>query len=65
MDCSKHRTISIMSQISRFVFKVFGAKLKSKVIAHVDEKLCDFRKGKGTRDAIFLLRKIMERAIEK
>ena len=39
--------------------------MKSKVEEHVDEAQFGFRKDKGTSNAIFVLRTIIERAIEK
>ena len=65
IECEKHRTISIMSQVAKIVLKVIGLRLKGKVEQHVDEEQYGFRKGKGTRDAILVLRSVMERAIEK
>ena len=65
VDCSKHRTISIMSQVAKIVLKVLDERLKGKIAEHVDEEQYGFRKGKGTRNAIFVLRMIMERLIEK
>ena len=39
--------------------------MNSKATKHVDEMQYGFRKGKGTKVAIFLLRMIMEKAIKK
>ena len=65
VECNKHRTISIMSQIAKIVLKVIDERLKGKVREHVDEEQYGFRKGKGTRNAIFVLRTVIERSIEK
>ena len=65
VDCSKFRTISIMSQVSKIVLKVIDERLKRKVTEHVKEEQYGFRKGRGTRNAIFVLRTAMERCIEK
>ena len=65
VDCGKYRTISIMSQVAKIVLKVLDERLKSKVAECVDEEQYGFRKGKGTRNAIFVLRTMMERLIEK
>ena len=65
VECSKHRTISIMSQVAKIVLKVIDERLKRKVAEFVDEEQYGFRKGKGTRNAIFVVRMIMERLIEK
>ena len=44
IDCGKHRTISIMSQVAKIVVKVIGERLKKKVEEFVDEKQYGFRK---------------------
>ena len=64
-DCEKHRTISIMSQVSKIILKVIGLRMKNKIEQYVDDEQFGFRKGRGTRDAILVLRCIMERALEK
>ena len=65
VDCEKHRTISITSQVAKIVLKVIDERLKSKVEETTDESQFGFKRRKGTRNAIFVLRMIMERAIEK
>ena len=65
VECGKHRTISIMSQIAKIVLRVIDERLKRNIEETVDRAQFGFRKGKGTRDAIFVLRTIIERAIEK
>ena len=65
VDCEKHRTISITSQVAKIILKVIDERLKSKVEETTNEAQFGFRRRKGTRNAIFLLRMIMERAIEK
>ena len=65
VDCSKHRTICIMSQVAKIILKVIDERLKAKVRDYVDEEQYGFRKNKGTRNAIFVLRTVIERSIEK
>ena len=65
VECSKHRTISIMSQVAKIVLKVLDVRLKSKVEETVDKAQFGFRKGSGTRNATFMLRTVLERSIEK
>ena len=67
VDCEKNRTISITSQVAKIVLKVIDERLKSKAEETTDEAQLGFRRRKGTRNAIFVLRRrmIMERAIEK
>ena len=65
VECGKHRTISIMSQVAKIVLRVIDERLRRKVEETVDRAQFGFRKGKGTRNAIFVLRTIIERSIEK
>ena len=64
-ECGKHRTISIMSRVAKVILKVMDNRLKGTVEEHVDKAHFDCRKGKGTGNAIFVLRATIERAIEK
>ena len=64
-ECSKHRTISILSKVARRILKVIDERLKRKVMEYVDEDKEGFRRRKGTRYATFVLRTIMEMVIEK
>ena len=54
-----------MSKVPKIVLKVIGLRVKGKVEQYVDEEQYGFRKGRGTRNAILVLRSIMERALEK
>ena len=65
VDCEKLRTISITSQVAKIVLKVIDERLKSKVEETTDEAQFGFRRRKGTRNAILVLKMLMERAIEK
>ena len=64
IDCDKFRTISIMSQLSKLVLRIVLNRAKNKIEAEIAEEQYGFRKGKGTCNAIFVLRMIIERAIE-
>ena len=63
--CSKHRTISIKSQMGKIVLKLLNERLERKVNETVDNVQFRFRKEVGTRNATFMLRTVMERAVEK
>ena len=64
VECKEHRTIALMSQVGKVILRVIGRRIKRRIMENVDEKQYGFRKGKGTRNAIFVLRMITERAIE-
>ena len=65
VECGKHRTISIMSQVAKIILRVIDERLLTIVEETVDRAQFAFRKGKGTRNAIFALRTNIERSIEK
>ena len=63
-ECGKHRTISIMSQMGKIPLRVLNARIKGNIQENVESVQYGFRKGKGTRNAMFILRMIIERAVE-
>ena len=65
VECNKHRTINIMSQMGKIVLKVLNEMLERKVNETVDNVQFGFIKGVGTRNATFMLRTVMERAVKK
>ena len=64
MECNKHRTISIMSQLGKIILRVILNRVRNKIRPEIPEEQYGFVKGKGTANAIFLIRMICERAIE-
>ena len=65
MECNKHRTISIMSQLlGKIVLRVILNIIRNKLRPEIPEDQYGFVNGKGTANAIFLLRMKSERAIE-
>ena len=64
LECCKHRTISIMSQVTKIILKIILKRIRTKIQPEISQEQYGFRPGKGTRNAIFTLRTIAERAIE-
>ena len=64
VECSLHRTISLMSIITKIILRVILNRLKRKIKPEIGEEQYGFMEGKGTRNAIFNMRMITERAIE-
>ena len=62
--CSDHRTISLISHTGNIVARILSKRLASKIEEVVEEDQFGFRKGKGTRDAIGLMRIISERVLD-
>ncbi len=65
VKCEKHRTISLMSHITKLVLRVIMNRLKGRTIQEIAPEQYGFMPDKGTRNAIFVLRRIAERSIEK
>ena len=64
IQCDKFRTISVMSQLSKVVLRIILNRARNKIETEIAEEQYGFRKGKGTCNAIFVLRMIGERALE-
>ena len=64
MECKDHRTISLMSHVTKILLKVILARLEKRVESEIAEEQYGFRKGRGTREAIFNLRILCERSLE-
>ncbi len=63
-DCSDFRTITLISHASKILLKLIKKRITPIVENHLSESQMGFRKGKGTRDAIFQLRMTCERSME-
>ena len=64
LECKKHRTISIMSQVTKILLRIILKRVRSKIRPELSQAQFGFVPGKGTRNAIFCLRSIAERSIE-
>ena len=64
IDCDKFRTISVMSQLSKIVLRIILNRLRNKIEWEIAEEQFGFMKGKGTCNAIFIIRMLGERALE-
>src|SRR4029077_18446039 len=60
-ECSDFRTIALISHASKVLLHLIKRRITPIVERNVGESQMGFRKGKGTRDAIFKLRMISER----
>ena len=65
VECEQHRTLSMMSHITKIILKVILARIRPKIQQEIAEEQYGFIKDKGTANAIFILRNLYERAIEK
>ena len=55
-ECSKHRTITLLSHSSKVMLKILRARLQQYVNRELPDVQAGFRKGRGTRDQIANIR---------
>src|SRR3989441_7635464 len=60
-DCADFRTIALISHASKVLLHLIKRRIMPIVERQLGDSQMGFRKGKGTRDAIFQLRMISER----
>jgi len=58
--CSDHYTISLITHTAKIIARIFGGRIESKSEDVLGEDQCGFRRGKGTGDAIGMLKMIAE-----
>ena len=63
-ECSKYRTIALISHASKLMLKILQARLQQYVNHELTDVQAGFRKGRGTRDQIANICWIMEKARE-
>jgi len=62
--CSDHRTISLIAHTAKIVAKILKRRIEKKIEDVLGEDQFGFRRGKGSRDAVGMLRIISERTLE-
>ena len=61
--CELHRTISLMSHLTKLLLRVLLDRLRGRTAGEVAEQY-GFTPDKGTRNAVFVLKMLAERAVE-
>src|SRR6478609_6456300 len=64
VDCSDHRTISLISHASKILLKILNNRIDAKARDFIGQNQFGFRKGCGMRDATRVMRMIYERSLE-
>ncbi|GFS23991.1 endonuclease-reverse transcriptase [Elysia marginata] len=59
-----HRTISLMSHVTKILLRIVMLKVRNKIKPQIAEEQSGFIEGKGTANAIYNLRVLIERALE-
>ncbi|PNF16702.1 hypothetical protein B7P43_G05333 [Cryptotermes secundus] len=62
--CSDHHTICLMAHTAKITAKILKRRIKRKIEDILGEDQFGFRRGKGTRDAIGVMRIIAEQTLE-
>ena len=63
-ECELHRTISLMSHVIKIILRVLMMRARRCTRPEISKVQCGFTEDTGTRNAIFILRNLCERAIE-
>ncbi|GFO40407.1 RNA-directed DNA polymerase from mobile element jockey-like [Plakobranchus ocellatus] len=63
-ECELHRTISLMSHITKILLKIIMLRIRNKIKPEIAEEQCGFVEDKGTSNAMYILRTLIERALE-
>ena len=61
----QYRTISLMSHVTKLVLRVIMNRIRGRTLSEISEVQYGFMPDRGTRNAIFVLRRLVERMIEK
>ena len=64
MICTEFRTIRLMSHVTKLLLKLMQQRIANKIDKEVSRLQSGFRPGTGTREGIFNLRTICERATD-
>ena len=63
-ECSNHHTIALISHASKVMLKILQARLQQYVNQELPDVQAGFSKGRGTRDQITNIHRIIEKARE-
>ena len=63
-ECKNHRTISLMSHVTKILLRIIMMRIRNKILPEIAQEQCGFIEGKGTVNALYIIRTIIERALE-
>ena len=64
MICTEFRTINVMSHVTKLLIKIIQQRMANKIDKELSRLQSGFRPGTGTREGIFNIRTIYERATD-
>ena len=65
IKCEKHCTISLKSHVTKLVLRIVIKIIRERTLHDISPDQYGYMSGKGTGNAIFVLRMLVERSIEK
>jgi uncharacterized membrane-anchored protein YhcB (DUF1043 family) len=65
IKCEKYRTISLMSHVTKLVLRIVINRIRGRTLHEIAPVQYGFMPDKGTRNAVFVLRRLVERSVEK
>ena len=65
IKCEKHRTISLMSHVTKLVLRIVINRIRGRTLDEIAPVQYGFLPDKGTGNSIFVLRRLVERSVEK
>ena len=63
-ECELHRTISLMSHTTKILLRILMKRARTQIKPEISDSQYGFVQGKGTRNAIYMMRTLIERSIE-
>ena len=63
-ECELHRIIGPMSHVTKILLKILMMRMQNKIRLEIAKEQYGFKSDKGTGNAIFILRMLIERTIE-
>ena len=63
--CEKHGRITFMSHITKLVLRIVINRIRGRTLEEVFPEQYGFMPDKGTKNAIFVLKRLVERSVEK
>ena len=64
VQCDEFRAFSLMSHLTKILLKVVSQRMKSKIMQEIDVCQYGFRADCGTRNAVFILKVLIQRSIQ-
>ena len=64
IECEEHRTINLSCHITKILLRIIMRRTRQKIKEEIADEQFGFVEGKGTQNAIYTLRTLIERSLE-